>query len=389
MLWLCSRRYYCYDFRMVSSVPAKLTTQQIRISAGEVALFTEELATLLNAHLELDRALTIMLDAKQPGNTSVLLELLHKRIHEGKDFSAALAEHPQSFSPTYINLIRAGEIGGNLAEVVDRLSTYLNMMNSLRDRITSAVIYPAILLVVASASLVVVLGFVLPQFEVLFTDMGIVLPWITRAVIAVANFFNKFWGPLLGLGLLCCFLLNKRYRNPAGRVEIDGWLVRLPLLGNFIQNWETARFARNLSVLTQQGVPLSQSISIAADAIGNRSIAERLHLAAGELRLGGTISSRLLADKVLPRQAAQMIRVGEESGELAGMLDRVAVLYDRKVGSGIERGLSLLEPVLVLERVLESASLWVSMTALVKVVTMVVLMGVMTVVTMVVMMGCS
>ena len=333
---------------MVASETRDKAASSIALAARDVAVLTEELSTLLSAHLELDRALQIMRDANHDQTISDLLELLHRRIHEGADFSAALMEHPQSFSPTYVNLVRAGELGGNLAEVVSRLSNYLNMMQGLRDRVISAIVYPAILLLVAAISLIVVLVFVLPEFEELFVDMGVTLPLITRLVMAVSNLFVQFWWLIVAVSVFGYWYLRSRYRDPGGRIEIDNWMIRLPLIGGLIRNWETARFSRNLSVLARQGVPLTESIGIAADAVGNRAIAESLHVAAGDLRLGGTISERLIEDKTLPLQASQMIKIGEESGELAEMLERVAVLYDRKVRAGIERGLAMLEPVLVL-----------------------------------------
>ena len=333
---------------MVAGESKDKRASAIALATRDIAVLTEELSTLLNAHLELDRALQIMRDANHDQTITDLLELLHRRIHEGADFSAALMEHPQSFSPTYVNLIRAGEIGGNLAEAVSRLSNYLNMLQGLRDRISSAIVYPAILLLVAGISLLVVVVFVLPEFEELFVDMGVTLPLITRLVMSMSNLFTQFWWLIIAACIAGFWYLRRRYRDPRGRIEIDNWMVRLPLFGGFIRNWETARFSRNLSVLAKQGVPLTDSIGIAADAMGNRAMAESLHIAAGDLHLGGSISERLIEDKTLPLQASQMIKIGEESGELAEMLERVAVLYDRKVRAGIERGLAMLEPVLVL-----------------------------------------
>ena len=333
---------------MVAQYSNQEKSSSISLSARNVALLTEELSTLLFAHLELDRALSIMLDASEDVSTSELLQILHRRIHEGADFSTALAEHPKCFSQTYINLVRAGELGGNLADVVGRLSNYLNMMLELRERLVSAMLYPFILLLVAGSSLLAVLVFVLPEFETLFADMGITLPLLTRLVMGGAAIFNQYWWVLLIFAVIGIAYFKLRYSDPGGRVQIDAFLIRLPFLGSFIKNWETARFSRNLSVLMNQGVPMTQSIAVAADAVGNRAIAESLHIAAGDLRLGGSISARLLQDNSLPRQASQMIQVGEESGELAPMLERVAALYDRKIGASLDRGLALLEPILIL-----------------------------------------
>ncbi|MEM7466259.1 MAG: type II secretion system F family protein [Pseudomonadota bacterium] len=313
-----------------------------------MASLTEELSTLLSASLELDRALGIMIEANQDEKIKEVLDSLHRRIHEGADFSVALASYPKIFSPTYINLIRAGEVGGNLPEVLARLSSYLNMMAALRDRVLSAMIYPLILVVVAALSLFGVLVFVLPEFDKLFADMGVPLPLLTEAVLASAKIFNQYWWILAVLLVAICGYLKYRYRDPHGRAQIDSWLLGLPLFGSFLKNWETASFARNLSVLTRQGVPMTQALAVAADAVSNRYIAENLHIAAGELQLGGTIAKRLHDTETLPRQAVQMIQIGEESGELATMLERIASLYDRKVRASIDRGLALLEPALIL-----------------------------------------
>lgn len=319
-----------------------------KLSSRTIASFTEELSTLLNAHLELDRALAMMGDAHVDGELSELLSVLQRRIREGDDFSTALAEHPDSFSPTYINIIRAGEIGGSLTEVVARLTSYLNLMLSLKERVFTALLYPSILILVAGFSIAIVLIFVLPEFEQVFREMDVSLPFITKLVMGIASVVSQWWWIGVGLIVITTLLLKRRYRDPGGRVQIDAWFLNLPLVGGFIKDWETARFARNLCVLSKQGVPITQSLSIAADAVGNRAIAESLHVAAGDLRLGGSISERLLSDNTFPRQACQMIQVGEQSGELANMLDNVAELYDRRIRVNIDRAFTLLEPVLIL-----------------------------------------
>lgn len=323
-------------------------TRAINLSSRTVAALTEELSTLLNAHLELDRALAIMSEAEGDGQVGQLLSLLQRRIKEGAEFSSALSEHPGTFSPTYVNLIRAGELSGNLAEVVGRLTHYLNMMLALKERVLSALIYPSILVLVAGFSIIIVLVFVLPEFEQVFEEMDATLPMVTQVVMGFASIVENWWWLAAGLAFLTGWVVKRRYQDPSGRVQIDSWILRLPFFGRFIKEWETARFARNLCVLTKQGVPVTQSISVAADAVGNRAIAESLHVAAGDLRLGGSISARLLEDDTLPRQASRMIHVGEQSGELAEMLDNVATLYDRRIRANIDRGLALLEPALIL-----------------------------------------
>lgn len=333
---------------MVVTKPESETDKPYELSLRVVAALTEELSTLLNAHLELDRALAIMSDAHDRGDLCELLLILQRRIREGDDFSVALAEHPRTFSATYINIVRAGEVSGNLKEVVGRLTSYLNLMLSLRDRVLSALIYPSILVLVAGFSIAVVLLFVLPEFEQVFIEMDATLPFITKLVMSVASVFSDWWWIGAGLILVFAMLVRQRYRDPSGRVQIDSWILGLPFIGRFIKEWETARFARNLCVLTKQGVPITQSLTVAADAVGNRAIAESVHIAAGDLRLGGTISERLLAEGTLPRQACQMIQVGEQSGELTQMLDNVAILYDRRVRANIDRGFALLEPALIL-----------------------------------------
>lgn len=313
-----------------------------------VALLTEELSTLLSAGLDLDRALAIMLDAKSDPRIKGLLGALQRGIHEGADFSTVLAAHPKTFSATYVNLIHAGEISGQLPEIVNRLASHLNMMLALKERVSAALIYPLILVAVAGLSVLMVLIFVLPEFDALFNEMDATLPLLTKVVMNIAGFFQRWWWLGLGALLLILFFFKRRFEDPSGRIQIDALLIRLPLLGMIIREWEAARFARNLYVLTKHGVPVTESVAVAADAVGNRAIAESLHIAGGDLRLGGTLSERLIRDDMLPRQASQMIQVGEESGEMVSMLDNVARLYDRRVGASLERGLALLEPILIL-----------------------------------------
>ena len=225
--------------------------ENVGFSSRAVSVLTEELSTLLEAGIELDRALLIMAEASHSDHETVLLRKLHERIQQGQTFSTALTEHPEIFSPTYINLVRAGEATGLLSEVVARLASYLNAMATLRDRVLSALIYPTILVTVSGLSIIIVIAFVLPEFAEIFSEMDAELPVLTRIVMAVAEFVRGWWWLGAGFILILIAFVRQRYRQPTGRHAIDAWLLKLPLAGSFIKQWETARFSRNLSVLVK------------------------------------------------------------------------------------------------------------------------------------------
>lgn len=314
----------------------------------EVLSMTSELAVLLRAGLPLDRALKVLIDmAVQPQMLFLLNDLL-KAVKGGKALSIAMQQHEKIFGTFYISMVRSGEASGQLSEVLDRLVEYLENAKANRDTVVSALIYPAILLVVAVLSIVLMLGFVVPQFESLFEDMGEALPMLTQMVLSGADFI-KSWGWLLLILIVGAGIVFRNWASTdQGRTTLDKRMLGLPVAGGIIFEFEVSKFARTTGTLLGNGVSLLKAISIAIDTVDNKVIREALQVLPPAVKGGQRMSIALEDSKMFTPMVIQMIRVGEESGSLDKMLLELAKVFDGHVQSGVKRGLALLEPLLIL-----------------------------------------
>lgn len=309
---------------------------------------TSELAVLLRAGLPIDRALKVQIDMCRKSALSALLAHLLDTVKGGKPLSQGLEAYPELFGGFYVNMVRSGEASGRLGEVLERLSEYLERSREIRSTVISALIYPAILAVVAVLSVAVMLGFVVPQFEALFADMGDALPGMTRAVIALGDAV-KAWGWLMLLLLvLASYGLRSWMAKPAGRLWRDNALLGLPMLGEVLFKYELARFARTLGTLLGNGVPLLQAIGIALSTVENTPVRQSLDILPPAVKAGRRMSDTLAEADAFTPMVIQMVRVGEESGRLDEMMLELARVYERDVEAGIKRSLTLLEPLLIL-----------------------------------------
>ncbi|AEY00182.1 type II secretion system F domain-containing protein [Oceanimonas sp. GK1] len=314
----------------------------------QIQALTQDLAALLKAGVPLERALGIMIQVRDREDDTHLLHRLREGIQRGQALSAVLAEQDAGFSAFYLNMIRAAEISGNLEQGLTDLALYLERSRRLREKALSALIYPLILLLVSAASLLIILTYVIPQFQQLFADMGQAMPLPTRIVIGAADVIRHA-GPWLLLGLLLVLLYaRRRLREPGVRRAWHRLLLRLPLAGPLIQRLEVARFSRSLGTLMKGGVPLLAALDIARQTLGNQLLMEILAEAGRDLKEGKRLAEPLQASGRFPPLAIQMIRVGEETGQLEDMLLKVADTYDREVETAIGRLLTILEPVLIL-----------------------------------------
>ena len=309
---------------------------------------TSELSVLLRAGLPLDRALKVLIDMDgQPRMRAVLSELL-KSVKGGKALSIALQPFEDTFGSFYLSMVRAGEASGQLSAVLERLVEHLESAKATRDSVVSAMIYPAILLVVAVLSIVVMLGFVVPQFETLFNDMGDALPAMTKGVIAAAEFI-KAWGFFLAILVAIAGLVFQRWAtSEAGKTVLDRQLLALPIAGNIAFEYEMAKFARTVGTLLGNGVSLLKAIQIAIDTVGNLPLKEGLAVLPPAVKAGKRMSVALDEAEMFTPMVIQMTRVGEESGSLDSMMLELAKVFEDHVASGIKRLLTLLEPVLIL-----------------------------------------
>ncbi|MEW6727943.1 MAG: type II secretion system F family protein [Pseudomonadota bacterium] len=317
-------------------------------SQDDVLHMTKELAVLLRAGLPLDRALKVILNMNgQPAMQGVLQEILDA-IKGGRNLSHALRAHGELFGDFYINMVRSGEAGGQLAEVLAELAQHLERGKALRASLTSALIYPSILLVVSILSIALMLGFVVPQFKSLFEDMGERLPLATRWVVDSGDWMADYGGYLL-IAALPLWLIFRRWKaTPEGRIAMDRISLRLPLLGPILLKYEITRFARTLGTLLSNGVSLLEAIGIARDTVGNSLLREALDSLPAAIKQGGRMATALEKTGLFTQAAIQMIAVGEESGRLDAMLKELAHVYDDEVQASVKRTLTLLEPLLIL-----------------------------------------
>lgn len=317
------------------------------LSNKATLLFTQQLSSLLNAGMPLDRALTILISVNEDGPDRVLLERIQEKVRGG----AALADAMEAqgvFSRFYLNMIRAGEAGGALEAVLKRLSDFLERSQALRESVSSALIYPIILLTVAALSVIILLTFVVPQFQRLFADAGKALPLATQIVIAIGDGFRHFWWVGVLLIVLIVAGAQRWLRQPENRLRWDGALLRLPLFGELIARVETARMARTLGTLLGNGVSLLNALMIVRETMGNQVLAVALAEVSEHVKTGRGLADPLLESGSFPKLAVQMIRVGEETGQLQEMLLQVADTYDGEVQVAVKRMLTLLEPALIL-----------------------------------------
>jgi general secretion pathway protein F len=318
------------------------------LNIKEIGAMTRELATLLEAGLTLDRSLQILIELGDEERVNRILEDLQARVRGGSTFSAALELQGGQFPRLYINMVRAGETSGALDGVLARLAEYLERTADLRDTVVSALVYPLILLVVAGLSVILLLVFVVPQFAVLFQDMGAALPLPTRIVMGVGDFFRDFWWALLILIAVIAILIEKALAKPEVRDRFDSRVLRLPLFGDLIWKLETARFCHTLSTLLKNGLTLLSALNLAKEVVGNRKLAGLMSQASEDLKHGRGLAQPFTQREILPQMALQMIRVGEESGALDAMLAKVAAIYDKETQSSVKRLLTLLEPALII-----------------------------------------
>ena len=325
-----------------------ITPRSKRIAAKDVALLTRELTMLLQAGLPLDRALTILGDLTPAGPTRAMVEQVLEKVRGGATFADALETYDDAFPNFYSGLVRAGEAGGTLDSVLERLSETLERSQKLKETVRSALIYPIIVVVVAVFALGILMTLVIPEFRPLFEDAGTELPLLTRIVIGVSDFVGAYWWALLAAVLAFVLLLRAHNRTEAGRMRWDRWVLGLPLFGGLVRKIEVARFSRTLGTLLSNGVTVLNAMAMTTETLENRALALAVGEVRGRLAKGEGLAQPLTESGQFPHLALQLIHVGDESGQLEQMLIRVADIYDVEVERTIQRLLALLVPVITI-----------------------------------------
>jgi general secretion pathway protein F len=314
----------------------------------DVLLFTQELSTLLNAGIPLDRALTIAAELTTRGEfRSVVLDVT-RLLKGGRSLAEALAAHPAYFPELYTNMVRAGEASGALGQIFERLAEFERTRDELRGYIIGSLIYPALLSVVGLGSVIVLLQFVVPRFAAIFSDPRMTIPTATLLMLRASEYVQAYGLWMLGVAAAALAAFQAYIQTAGGRAWWDGFRLRIPLLGDALRKAETARFARAMGTLMSSSVPLVQSIGIARGILNNRRIAATLDSVAQGVKRGEGIAGPLARTGEFPPLAGHLLTVGEETGRLDAMFHRMADIYESETRTAIRRFTTIFEPLIIL-----------------------------------------
>lgn len=319
-----------------------------RFSKKERLNFTQQLAGLLNAGISLEKALGILNRIILRGELANIIQQLQRLLQEGHSFTAALERYPRHFPALYINMVRAGEAGGILPQVLDRLAKYQEEELNLRNFIISSLIYPVILGFASLGLLLLYMIVVVPKFEPIFAEMDTGIPLITKIVMLVGNCLNRYWIVLIVILISLIVTYFRLNSTQAGKQRIDQFKLQLPLLGGIFQKIAISRMSLALSMLAGSGVSLLQALAIAGTVSDNLVINNALQAVIGDVKQGNTLVNSMVNQKVFPTLAIEMIGIGEESGNLEEMLNQVANAYENEVKNGLKIFLAIFEPLLIL-----------------------------------------
>jgi type IV pilus assembly protein PilC len=331
------------------SIP-KLSARR-KVGAKELAVFTRQFSVMIDAGLPLVQCLDILSDQQKNQFFKDVLAQVRQNVEEGSTLAASMARHPKVFDNLFSSMIEAGEAGGVLDLILQRLATLIEKVVKLKRSIVSAMIYPTAVVVVAIAAIAVIMVVVIPQFEQIFMGLlgpGELLPLPTRIVMGISSFVAG-WGGLVTLILVIAAAVGTffYYKTPKGRYNIDWLLLKLPIFGSILRKVAVARFSRILSTLLSSGVPILQSLEITAKTSGNVIVEEAILKVRDGVERGESFVEPLKATEVFPHMVSQMIGVGEQTGALDAMLGKIADFYEEEVDSAIADLLALIEPALI------------------------------------------
>jgi len=330
------------------SLPALPAIGGKRVKGRELLVMTQELSALVSSGLPLDRSLATLAElADNPELKRIMTEVLHA-VQGGKSLAEALGQHPKAFPPLYVNMVKAGELGGFLEVVLLRLAEYLERGQAVRDEVRSALTYPILLTCSMGVSILFLLLYVLPKFSALFTDMGKALPLQARVILGISDVLRGYWWAIIGVVIAGVSAFRYSIRTPRGRYNWDQWKLRFVMVGPLLRKMEVASLSRTLGTLLKSGVPMLQALGVIKEVAGNLVISRAIGEVEVGVREGAGVADPLARSGVFPQLAVQMIAVGEETGRLDELLIKVAEHFDREVHVRIQQFTRLLEPVLIL-----------------------------------------
>jgi type IV pilus assembly protein PilC len=319
------------------------------VSTRDMAIFTRQFATMINAGLPLVQCLDILSKQTEKEHFRNVIGQVMREVEAGNTLAEALSkkENQRVFDELYVNMVEAGEAGGILDDILARLATFIEKAEALKRKIQGAMVYPAVVMTVAIMATCFMLIFIIPTFARMFTGFGAELPLPTKIVMGLSSFLRSYWWAMLGSLIGGAVALQRYRRTDRGQIVVDRLLLKVPVLGDVIKKGAVARFTRTLGTLISSGVPILTGLEITARTSGNRVIQEAIMAARASIREGETISAPLKVSNVFPPMVVQMISVGEETGALDDMLTRIADFYDDEVDTAVDALTSLIEPIMI------------------------------------------
>lgn len=318
------------------------------LNRQDVADVTRELATMLAAGQDLDRALRFIVETAPSPRVRTVMDRVREKVRGGSALAAALAQEPQSFPKLHVGLIRAGEAGGALAETLDRLAGLLERERSLAATVQSALIYPALLVVAAVATIGTLVGYVLPVFAPLFAESGAELPTMTRMLMGLGDFLQKAGPWLMILLVILGVALRQALKNDGFRRPVDRLLLRVPVLGSLLRESLAARFTRTLGTLLKNGVPLIAALAIVTETIGNLAAVAAIERASESAKGGAGLSRPLGEARIFPERTIHLLRLGEETAQLSAMALKAAEIHEERTRIAVQRLVALLTPTITI-----------------------------------------
>jgi type IV pilus assembly protein PilC len=318
-----------------------------RVKTRDIVIFTRQFATMINAGLPLVQSLNILAAQTENKTLRDVTRAVVYDVESGNTLADALSKHPKAFSDLYVNMVAAGEAGGILDTILLRLAAFLEKNDALIRKVKGAMVYPGVIITVACAAIAILLIFVIPTFQNMFSSAGLELPLPTRVVIGMSSFLiGYWWAMLLAMGGMV-FAIRSYYGTPSGRRQIDGALLRSPVLGDVLRKSAVSRFTRTLGTLVSSGVSILEGLEITAKTAGNTIIHDAVMESRNSIAGGETIAAPLEKSKVFPPMVISMIAVGEQTGGLDEMLTKIADFYDEEVDVAVSALLSLMEPAMI------------------------------------------
>ncbi len=319
-----------------------------KIKPAEVEFFTYQLAALINAHVALPRAIEVTLDQIANPEFHKIISDVKQNVEQGATFNDSLNQHPKVFSDLYVNMVKAGETGGVLGEVLERLADFAERQRLLKNQVISALFYPAILFSLMIFSVTVLMIFVIPKFTTMFEDLGGDLPVPTRILIGISDVLSTYWWLGLLIIVPISILLRNYLQTESGQLQFDKFKLKLPLLGSIFSTFAIVRFTRTMATLLENGVRLLPALQVVKDTIGNKVYSNIVAEAEREVEQGSTLSRELEKSSDFPTLVTHMIAVGEESGEPVTMLKKLSDYFDMEIRKNLERVTGSIGPMVIL-----------------------------------------